>query len=177
MRILRDRSCLLVIDFQERIFPFIAENEKLLKNVPVLINGLKALHLPVFVTEQYTKDYSGKKYLMKNVFTIDPSILSSNPALANSVKLKDYGRLKISSIVGRQNFKCKYLEENPINTEVKREKNAKIFDIYEAVKKPLLNKNNTSCDNLYLPCKIELKEKNIDMILETEHDKISEDFW
>ena len=55
MRILRDRSCLLVIDFQERIFPFIAENEKLLKNVPVLINGLKALHLPVFVTEQYTK--------------------------------------------------------------------------------------------------------------------------
>lgn len=55
MRILRDRSCLLVIDFQDRIFPFIHENEKLLKNVPVLINGIKALELPVFVTEQYTK--------------------------------------------------------------------------------------------------------------------------
>jgi len=55
MRILRDRSCLLVIDFQERIFPFIFENEKLLKNVPVLIQGLKAMELPVLVTEQYTK--------------------------------------------------------------------------------------------------------------------------
>ena len=55
MRILRDRSCLLVIDFQERIFPFIHENEKLLRNVPVLIRGLKILELPVFVTEQYTK--------------------------------------------------------------------------------------------------------------------------
>ncbi|MCX6282691.1 MAG: hydrolase [Bacteroidetes bacterium] len=55
MRILRDRSCLLVIDFQERIFPFIHENEKLLKNVSVLIKGLKVLELPVFVTEQYTK--------------------------------------------------------------------------------------------------------------------------
>ena len=55
MRILRDRSCLLVIDFQERIFPFIHENEKLLKNVPILIRGIKELKLPVFVTEQYTK--------------------------------------------------------------------------------------------------------------------------
>ncbi|MEI7491043.1 MAG: hydrolase [Bacteroidota bacterium] len=55
MRILRDRSCLLVIDFQERIFPFIHENEKLLKNVPVLIQGLKIMELPVIVTEQYTK--------------------------------------------------------------------------------------------------------------------------
>ena len=55
MRILKDRSCLLVIDFQERIFPLIHENEKLLKNVPILIAGLKALKLPIFVTEQYTK--------------------------------------------------------------------------------------------------------------------------
>ncbi len=55
MRILRDRSCLLVIDFQERIFPFIHENEKLLKNATVLIAGIKALEVPIFVTEQYTK--------------------------------------------------------------------------------------------------------------------------
>ena len=55
MRILKERSCLVVIDFQERIFPFIHENEKLLKKVPVLIRGLNALGLPVMVTEQYTK--------------------------------------------------------------------------------------------------------------------------
>jgi nicotinamidase-related amidase len=55
MRILRERSCLLLIDFQERLFPFIHENEKLLKNVPVLISGMKVLGLPLLVTEQYTK--------------------------------------------------------------------------------------------------------------------------
>jgi nicotinamidase-related amidase len=55
MRIHKDKSVLLVIDLQERIFPAIHENEKLLKNVPVLVEGLKALHLPVFVTEQYVK--------------------------------------------------------------------------------------------------------------------------
>ena len=55
MRILKDRSCLLVIDFQEKIFPFINAHEQLLKNVLVLINGLNALEVPVIVTEQYTK--------------------------------------------------------------------------------------------------------------------------
>lgn len=55
MRILKDRSCLLVIDFQDRIFPAIHEHQKLLVNVPLLITGMKALDLPVLVTEQYTK--------------------------------------------------------------------------------------------------------------------------
>lgn len=55
MRILKEHSCLLVIDFQEKIFPFIHQNEQLLKKVPILIRGMKILELPVFVTEQYTK--------------------------------------------------------------------------------------------------------------------------
>ena len=55
MRILKDKSVLLVIDFQERIFPAIWEHEKLMKNVPLLIEGAKVLGLPVFVTEQYVK--------------------------------------------------------------------------------------------------------------------------
>ena len=55
MRILKDRTIALMIDFQERLFPFIHENEKLLKNVPILIEGLKALGVSIFVTEQYIK--------------------------------------------------------------------------------------------------------------------------
>jgi nicotinamidase-related amidase len=55
MRILKDHTVALVIDFQERLFPFIHENEKLLKNVPILIEGLKALGINIFVTEQYVK--------------------------------------------------------------------------------------------------------------------------
>ncbi len=55
MRFLKDRSVLLVIDFQERIFPAIHEHEKLLKNVPVLIRGIREMGLPVIVTEQYVR--------------------------------------------------------------------------------------------------------------------------
>jgi nicotinamidase-related amidase len=55
MRIFKDRTSALIIDFQERLFPFIHENEKLLKNVPILIEGLKILGIPVFVTEQYVR--------------------------------------------------------------------------------------------------------------------------
>ena len=55
MRILRDNVIGLVIDFQERIFPAIWEHEKLTRNVPLLIEGLKALEIPLLVTEQYVK--------------------------------------------------------------------------------------------------------------------------
>jgi len=55
MRILKDKTILVVIDFQERIFPAIHENEKLTRNVPLLIEGMKALGVPVIVTEQYVK--------------------------------------------------------------------------------------------------------------------------
>ncbi len=55
MRITKDKSVLLVVDIQERLFPFIYENDKLVKNVPILIEGMKAIGVPVLVTEQYVK--------------------------------------------------------------------------------------------------------------------------
>ena len=55
MRILKDHASALIIDIQERLFPFIFENEKLLKNLSILIEGLKALSIPILVTEQYVK--------------------------------------------------------------------------------------------------------------------------
>ncbi len=55
MRIKKEHCIGLVIDFQERLFPFIHESEKLTKNVCILIEGLKAFHIPLVVTQQYTK--------------------------------------------------------------------------------------------------------------------------
>jgi nicotinamidase-related amidase len=55
MRILKEHSLALIIDIQERLFPFISENEKLVKNLGILIEGLKALGIPILVTEQYVK--------------------------------------------------------------------------------------------------------------------------
>lgn len=55
MRIIKNDTLALVVDFQERLFPVIENNELLLKNVPILIEGLKALGVPMIVTEQYRK--------------------------------------------------------------------------------------------------------------------------
>jgi hypothetical protein len=55
MRILRDQTAGLVIDIQEKLFPFISENDTLAMNSGILIKGLQALGIPILITEQYTK--------------------------------------------------------------------------------------------------------------------------
>jgi nicotinamidase-related amidase len=55
MRILREQTAGLVIDIQEKLFPFISGNELLARNSAILIQGLKALQIPMIVTEQYTR--------------------------------------------------------------------------------------------------------------------------
>ena len=55
MRIKRDNTAAIVIDFQERLYPFIHDNDKLTKNVVRLINGLNILGVKMIVTEQYSK--------------------------------------------------------------------------------------------------------------------------
>lgn len=55
MRIEKENTIGLIIDIQERLFPVVHENEKLLKNCKTLIEGLKALNIPMLVSQQYTK--------------------------------------------------------------------------------------------------------------------------
>ena len=59
MRIKKEDTLALIIDFQERLFPFIHESEKLTKNAVRLIQGLKALDIRMIVTQQYTKGLGG----------------------------------------------------------------------------------------------------------------------
>lgn len=74
MRILKDRTAALVIDIQERLYPYIFENEKLTKNITKLIEGLKIIGIPIFVTEQYVKGLGS---------TIEPvaMLLGSHPRI------------------------------------------------------------------------------------------------
>jgi len=46
----------LVIDLQEKILPIIDRKEELLKNSITLLKGLRALHIPILVTQQNTKN-------------------------------------------------------------------------------------------------------------------------
>jgi len=120
--------------------------------------------------EQYLKDYTGKMHIFKEKkFKLDSfPELSSHPELTKSELLNKKEKLKICSIVGRGNFKCKYLEENPTDFTIKREKNSTLTEVFEPSKNQRLSmkSNDKSCDNDFIPCKIDLKEKNLPIIKE-----------
>ncbi|MDD5193422.1 MAG: helicase C-terminal domain-containing protein [Candidatus Nanoarchaeia archaeon] len=96
--------------------------------------------------EQYKNDYTNRKYILSNG-----------------------KKLKISSIAGRKNFKCRFLEENPMLFKPKlKETNSRLNEIFESPSfiKRDIQKNENSCDNNFLPCKIEIKEKNLNILKE-----------
>ncbi|MBN2635424.1 MAG: isochorismatase family protein [Prolixibacteraceae bacterium] len=55
MRVTRENTVGLIIDFQERLFPAMHENEKLLTTTKILVEGLQQLNIPLLLTQQYTK--------------------------------------------------------------------------------------------------------------------------
>lgn len=55
MRITTEQTKCLVIDYQEKIVPAMADKEALLSNSVKLIRGLKLLNIPLAITGQYTK--------------------------------------------------------------------------------------------------------------------------
>jgi nicotinamidase-related amidase len=55
MRVNREECTGLVVDIQERIFQVMDGKDELLKKTLVLLRGLKALDVPILVTEQYPK--------------------------------------------------------------------------------------------------------------------------
>jgi nicotinamidase-related amidase len=55
MRITKENTFGLIIDFQERLFPAMNKKEELLKNTKILIEGLQQLEISLLLTQQYTK--------------------------------------------------------------------------------------------------------------------------
>jgi nicotinamidase-related amidase len=50
-----DNTVLLLIDFQERLFPVMHDKEKLLGNLLKLVKGIQVLEVPIIITEQYPR--------------------------------------------------------------------------------------------------------------------------
>lgn len=71
MRIEKDNTIAVLIDLQTKLFPHIYDNESLEKYTIKLIEGIKALSMPLIVTEQYRKG-------------IGPTIQSAADALGES---------------------------------------------------------------------------------------------
>jgi nicotinamidase-related amidase len=55
MRVTKENTTALFIDFQERLFPAMNEKEALLKNAKMFVEGLNILGIPMAFTQQYTK--------------------------------------------------------------------------------------------------------------------------
>jgi Rad3-related DNA helicase len=82
---------------------------------------------------QYKEDYEKKKYLINS----------------------DGEKLKISVITGRNNHKCRFLEEQNVPV-FREERNLKLNEIFGRREK----ETNLTADNPSIPCKVEIKEKN-----------------
>lgn len=55
MRIDAKQSVALVIDYQEKLVPAMADKEQLIHNSCILLEGLQTLDVPMVLTQQYTK--------------------------------------------------------------------------------------------------------------------------
>lgn len=71
MRILAEDTMAIVIDYQERLMPVIHNSEQLIHNSEILLKGLKALGIPMVVTQQYTKGLGMTVEPIANVFGED----------------------------------------------------------------------------------------------------------
>ncbi len=74
MRIEQINTVGLIIDIQERLLPAMSNKEEFLINTIKLINGLKALDVPMVVTEQYRKGLGETVNEIKELFSTFESI-------------------------------------------------------------------------------------------------------
>jgi Rad3-related DNA helicase len=109
--------------------------------------GRASVVVPVkALQKQYEDDYTNKKYLLK----------------------ENGQKLNIKVITGRSNYICPFLAENKEEQELvksgKFERNSRLNEFGD-VRRPAAEKTDDfSCDNSHLPCKIQIKEKNRDII-------------
>ena len=106
-----DKTVLLLIDFQERLFPVMHEKEKLLNNVLKLIKGAMTLEIPVIITEQYPKGLGPTlpeiKHLLPDVKPVEKVCFacSDEPAFAAAL---DAVKRKQVLIAGIEAHICVY---------------------------------------------------------------------
>lgn len=104
-------TVLLLIDFQERLFPVMFEKEKLLKNVIKLVKGAKVLEIPIILTEQYPKGLGPTlpeiKELIPGVVPIEKVCFNCADAAAFNSALKSLKRKQVL-IAGIEAHICVY---------------------------------------------------------------------
>lgn len=73
MLITSQKSCLLLVDVQEKLMPFIYEHEKIKENCSWLLRAAKKLSIPTLVSEQYPKGIGHTIPELKQLVIGDPT--------------------------------------------------------------------------------------------------------
>lgn len=112
--------------------------------------GKSSIVVPIkSLQSQYQKDYG------------------SDSAESKQILKDNKEKLKISVITGRNNHPCKFLEDSQ-NTipRIRKEIDSKLHDIFAGKREEIEEtiSEDFSADNPNIPCKIEIKEKNLDKI-------------
>lgn len=55
MRIRKEETVAILVDYQEKLVPIMQKSEELIQHASILVAGLKALEVPMYVTQQYTR--------------------------------------------------------------------------------------------------------------------------
>ena len=104
-------TVLLLIDFQERLFPVMHDKENLLKNVIKLVKGARVLEIPIILTEQYPKGLGPTipeiKELIPDVKPVEKVCFSCTDEAAFSQALKASKRKQVL-ISGIESHICVY---------------------------------------------------------------------
>ena len=67
----KNRSVLVLIDFQEKLFPNVHEYQSVLARIDLLLFATNLLHVPVLITEQYPKGLGGT---IENIRKVIPQV-------------------------------------------------------------------------------------------------------
>jgi nicotinamidase-related amidase len=104
-------TLLLLIDFQERLFPVMHDKEKLLQNTVKLVKGAKVLEIPIILTEQYPKGLGPTipeiKELIADIKPVEKVCFSCTDEPAFNEALKSLKRKQIL-IAGIESHICVY---------------------------------------------------------------------
>lgn len=68
----REKTALLIIDIQERIYKVMRNHEKLIENVEKLVKGIKILNVSIYTTEQYPQGLGSTILQIKNLLPEEP---------------------------------------------------------------------------------------------------------
>ena len=69
MRIIKDKTAIVVVDFQERLVPAMREGASAVSSAAKLIAGSNAIGCPILVTQQYTKGLGDSVSEIKEAFS------------------------------------------------------------------------------------------------------------